>query len=146
MDQNAWIMLFVGIAVSAGLFALGVVLYPKLKTERQGYPLEAAIEAALLPLIFQGICAAYRMSEQGVDQLHQRIKGADKKQIANSIYRMLPDKVDDYDLGLVKHLITPERFEQLVQDAFDRFDRFFVEHQTHFDDLFETWKADNKPA
>ena len=146
MDQNAWIMLFVGIAVSAGLFALGVVLYPKLKTERQGYPLEAAIEAALLPLIFQGICAAYRMSEQGVDQLHQRIKGADKKQIANSIYRMLPDQVGDYDLGLVKHLITPERFEQLVQDAFDRFDRFFVEHQTHFDDLFEKWKADNKPA
>jgi hypothetical protein len=146
MDQNAWIMLFVGIAVSAGLFALGVVLYPKLKTERQGYPMEAAIEAALLPLIFQGICAAYRMSEQGVDELHQRIKGADKKQIANSIYRMLPDKVGDYDLGLVKHLITPERFEQLVQDAFDRFDRFFVEHQTHFDDLFEKWKADNKPA
>ena len=146
MDQNAWIMLFVGIAVSAGLFALGVVLYPKLKTERQGYPLEAAIEAALLPLVFQGICAAYRMSEQGVDQLHQRIKGADKKQIANSIYRMLPDKVGDYDLGLVKHLITPDRFEQLVQDAFDRFDRFFVEHQTHFDDLFEKWKANNKPA
>ena len=146
MDQNAWIMLFVGIAVSAGLFALGVVLYPKLKTEQQGYPLEAAIEAALLPLIFQGICAAYRMSEQGVDDLHQRIQGADKKKIADSIYRMLPDKVGDYDLTLVKHLITEERFEQLVQDAFDRFDRFFVEHQRHFDDLFEQWKAINKPA
>jgi hypothetical protein len=54
MDQNAWIMLFVGIALSAGLFALGVVLYPKLKREEQGYPLEAAIEAALLPVIFEG--------------------------------------------------------------------------------------------
>ena len=141
MDQNAWIMLFVGIAVSAGLFALGVVLYPKLKSEEQGYPLEAAIEAALLPLIFQGICAAYRMSEQGVDDLHQRIQGADKKKIADSIYRMLPDKVGDYDLNLVKHLVTEERFEQLAQDAIDRFDRFFVEHQRHFDDLFEQWKA-----
>ena len=56
MDQNAWIMLLVGIAISCCLFALGVVLYPKLKTEKQGYPFEAEIEAALLPLIFQGIC------------------------------------------------------------------------------------------
>ena len=58
MDQSTWIMFFVGIAVSSGLFALGVVLYPKLKSEQQGYPMEAAIEAALLPLIFEGICAA----------------------------------------------------------------------------------------
>ena len=146
MDQNAWIMLFVGIALSAGLFALGVVLYPKFKTEKQGYPMEAAIEAALLPIIFQGICAAYRLSEQGVDDIHQRIKGADKKKIADSIYRMLPDKVGDFDLSMVKALITPQRFEQLVQDAFDRFDRFFVEHQTHFDTLFEAWKKANQPA
>ncbi|MEJ2556489.1 MAG: hypothetical protein P8186_09710 [Anaerolineae bacterium] len=146
MDQNAWIMLFVGIAVSSGLFALGVVLYPKLKQETQGYPLEAAIEAALLPIIYEGICAAYRMSEKSVDEFRQRIKGADKKKIADSIYRMLPDKIGDYDLGLIKYLVTPERFEQLVQDAFDRFDRFFVEHDTHFNELFEKWKADNAPA
>jgi hypothetical protein len=146
MDQNAWIMLFVGIAVSSGLFALGVVLYPKLKQETQGYPLEAAIEAALLPIIYEGICAAYRMSEKSVDEFRQRIKGADKKKVADSIYRMLPDKIGDYDLGLVKYLVAQERFEQLVQDAFDRFDRFFVEHETHFDELFEKWKADNAPA
>jgi hypothetical protein len=146
MDQNAWIMFFVGIALSAGLFALGVVLYPKLKREEQGYPLEAAIEAALLPLIFEGICAAYRMSEKGVDELQERIRGADKKKIADSIYRMLPDQVGDYDLSLVKNLITEERFQQLVQDGFDRFDRFFIQHQGHFDELFEQWKAENAPA
>ncbi|GAB4535626.1 MAG: hypothetical protein Kow0063_20110 [Anaerolineae bacterium] len=146
MDQNAWIMLFVGIVVSTGLFALGVVLYPRLKSEEQGYPMEAAIEAALLPIIFEGICAAYRMSEKGVDELHQRIRGADKKKIADSIYRMLPDRVADYDLSLVKNVISEERFEQLVQDAFDRFDRFFVQHQAHFDELFEQWKAENAPA
>jgi len=33
-----------------------------------------------------------------------------------------------------------------VQDAFDRFDRFFVEHQTHFNDLFEEWKKASQPA
>jgi hypothetical protein len=146
MDPNAWIMFFVGIGLAAGLFALGVVLYPKLKGEEQGYPMEAAIEAALLPVIFEGICAAYRMSEKGVDELHQRIQGADKKNVADSIYRMLPDSVGDYDLSLVKNLISEERFQQLVQDAFDRFDRFFVQHQGHFDELFEQWKAENAPA
>jgi len=146
MDQNAWVMLFVGIGVSAGLLALGVVLYPKLRREEQGYPMEAAIEAALLPVIFEGICAAYRMSEKSVDELHQRIQGADKKVIADSIYRMLPDTVGDYDLSLIKAAVSDERFQQLVQDAFDRFDRFFIQHQAHFDELFEKWKAENAPA
>jgi hypothetical protein len=139
-------MLLVGIAVSSGLFALGVVLYPKLKREEQGYPLEAAIEAALLPIVYEAICAAYRLSEKSMDEVRQRIRGADKKQIADSIYRMLPDKVGEYDLGLIKFVVTEDRFQQLVQDAFDRFDRFFVQHQGHFDELFERWKADNTPA
>jgi hypothetical protein len=146
MDQNAWIMLLVGIAVSSGLFAVGVVLYPKLKSEQQGYPYETAIESALMPIIFQGICAAYRLSEKGVDEVRERIRGADKKEIADSIYALLPDRVGDFDLALVKGSVTPERFAQLVQDAFDRFDRFFVEHQAHFDELFEQWKADQAPT
>ncbi len=146
MDQSAWIMFFVGIAVSCGLLALGVVLYPKLKREEQGYPMEAAIEAALLPLVYEGICSAYRMSEQSMDELRERIRGADKKKIADSIYRMLPDRVGDYDISLVKNLVSEERFERLVQDAFDRFDRFFLEHQGHFDQLFEQWKEENAPV
>src|ERR1044071_7581090 len=102
MDQNAWTMLLVGIAISASLFALGVVLYPRLKTERQGYPFEAEIEAALLPVIFQGICSAYRLSENSMDNIQQRIKGADKKKIADSIYAMLPDKIGVFEVILVK--------------------------------------------
>jgi hypothetical protein len=146
MDQNAWIMLFVGIAVASALFALGIVLYPKLKTEKQGYPFEAEIEAALLPIIFQGISAAYRLSEMGIDEVHQRIKGTDKKKIAESIYSMLPEKIGNFDLALIKRIVPRDRFEQLVQDAFDRFDRFYVEHQQHFDKLFDQWKAENAPA
>ena len=146
MDQNAWIMLLVGIAVSSGLFALGIVLYPKLKSEKQGYPFEAEIEAALLPLIFEGISAAYRLSEKGIDEVKLRIEGADKKKIADSIYRMLPEKVGPFDNTLIKRVVPQERFETLVQNAFDNFDRFFVEHQKHFDDIFEQWKAGNKPV
>src|SRR5512146_2987711 len=65
MDQNAFVMLMVGVAIASALFAVGVVVYPKLKSQRQNYPFEAEIEAALLPLIFNGICSAYRLSEKG---------------------------------------------------------------------------------
>jgi len=146
MDQNAWMMLFVGIAISSGLFALGTVLYPKLRTEKQGYPFETEIEAALLPIVFQGICSAYRLSEKSVDNIHQRIRGVDKKKIANSIYAMLPDNIGVFEVVLVKCIVSPERFEQLVQNVFDGSDRFFIEHQAHFDELFEKWKAANKNA
>ena len=146
MDQNAWIMLLVGIAVTSGLFALGVVLYPKLKSERQGYPFEAEIEAALLPHIFEGISAAYRLSEKGIDEIQMRVSGTDKKKIADSIYRMLSEKIGPFDINLIKRVVSQERFETLVQNAFDNFDRFFIEHQKHFDDLFEKWKAENQPA
>jgi len=146
MDQNAWIAILIGVAVVNGLFALGIALYPKLKNERQGYPFEAALEAALLPIIFHGICAGYRLSELGVDEINQRLTGADKKKIADSIYQMLPDKVDGYDLTLVKRIVSQERFEQLAQDGFDRFNRFYVEHRAHFDDLFAKWKQENAPA
>ena len=139
-------MLLVGIAISCGLFALGVMVYPKLRTEKQGYPFEAAIEAALLPVIFQGICSAYRLSEKSVDDIHQRLKGADKKKIADSLYGMLPEKIGVFEIVLVKRIVTQERFEQLVQNVFDSSDRFFVEHQAHFDELFEKWKAANGNA
>jgi hypothetical protein len=141
MEQQL-ILVLAGIAISAGAFALGVWGYPKLKQEKQGYPLEAEVEAALLPVIYDGICAAYRVSEIGMDEVQRRLSGLDKKQVADSIYRMLPDEIGGYDLTLIKRLVPPERFEQLVQDGFDRFDRFFVEHRAHFDQLFEQWKAE----
>lgn len=142
MEQQL-ILVLAGIAISAGAFALGVWGYPKLKKEEQRYPLEAEVEAALLPVIYDGICAAYRVSEIGMDEVQRRLSGLDKKQVADSIYRMLPDELGGYDLSLIKRLVPPERFEQLVQDGFDRFDRFFVEHRAHFDQLFEAWKEAN---
>lgn len=123
-----------------------ITLYPKFKSEKQGYPFEAEIEAALLPLIFNGICAAYRLSEQSMKDIQKNIKGVDRKKIADTVYRMLPEKIGPFEIGLVKRVVTQERFEVLVQNAFDNFDNFFIQHQKHFDDLFDQWKADNKPA
>ena len=144
--MNEWIWLFVGLAASSGIFALLVVLYPKLKGETQGYPLEALVEPLLLPIIYEAICAAYRMSEQAMDDIGDRIQGLDKKAIADSVYAMLPDEIAGYDLTVIKAIISQERFEQLVQDAFDRFDRFYKTHRDHFDGQFETWKGSLSPA
>ncbi len=144
--MNEWIWLFVGLAASSGIFALLVVLYPKLKGETQGYPLEAIIEPLLLPIIYEAICAAYRMSEQAVDDIGNRIQGLDKKAIADSVYAMLPDEIAGYDLTVIKAIISQERFEQLVQDAFNRFDRFYKTHRDHFDGQFEEWKGSQSPA
>jgi len=144
--NNALLITLTTIAVAFSLFAVLVVLYNWLQSKQQGYPLEAQIEAALLPIIFQGICAAYRLGEKAVDEGYDRLRGADKKAIADSIYAMLPDKIGDFDLTLVKRIITRERFEELVQDVFDRFDRFYVEHKSHFDELFEEWKKTHQPS
>jgi hypothetical protein len=138
--MNEWIWLFVGLAAASGLFALLVVLYPKLKGETQGYPLEAIIEPLLLPIIYQAICAAYRMSEQAMDDIGGRIQGIDKKAIADSVYAMLPDEIGGHDITVIKAVISQERFVQLVQDAFSRFDRFYKTHREHFDEQFEGWK------
>jgi hypothetical protein len=144
--MNEWIWLFVGLAVSSGIFALLVVLYPKLKGETQGYPLEAVIEPLLLPIIYEAICAAYRMSEQAMDDIGDRIRGLDKKAIADSVYAMLPDEIGGHDITVIKAVISQERFEQLAQNAFDRFDRFYKTHRTHFDEQFEKWKGARAPA
>jgi len=144
--MNEWIWLFVGLAAASGIFALLVVLYPKLKGETQGYPLEAIVEPLLLPIIYEAICAAYRMSEQAMDEIGDRIKGLDKKAVADSVYAMLPDRIGDHDLTVVKAIVSQERFQQLVQDAFDRFDRFYKTHRGHFDEQFEKWRLTQAPA
>jgi len=143
--MNEWVMLLVGIAVASGLFALGIVFLPRLAGEKQGYPLEAQIEAALLPYLFNAIAIAYKTSERAVDDLETRLKGQDKAAIAQEVYKLLPDQIGGHEITLIKSLIPPERFTQLVQDAFDRFDRFALEHQTRFDELYEAWKQENQP-
>ena len=140
-------LLALGLVIVLALLAVvvGVKYLPVLRDQKQGYPMEAQIEAALVPVVFQGICAAYRLSEQGMDELQQRFDGVNKKAAADMIYALLPDKIGDFDLALVKALVPPARFEQLTQDAFDRFDRFWMEHQSAFEAKFEEWKSDNEP-
>ncbi len=129
------------IVISLIAFAGGYALFTWLK-KPQDYPREAQVENALLPFLYAGICAAFKLANEGLDELEIEMDGVDKKAVADKVYAMLPEKIGDFDLGLVKSLVPPERFEQLVQDAYDRFDRFFENNRNQFDDLFAEWAAD----
>ena len=143
LDPQLLSLLSLIVAVLA-LVIGGVLAYNWLK-KAQDYPREAQVEAALLPILYAGICAAFKLANEGLDELEIEMDGVDKKAVADKVYAMLPDKIGDFDLTLVKSLVPPERFEQLVQDAYDRFDRFFENNRGQFDDLFAEWAADQAP-
>ncbi len=145
MTTNELLMLMAGIAISCGVFALLLVIYPRIRAGSSNVVV-ASLEAALQPFIFEAIMAAYRLSEKTVDQGYERLKGADKKALADSVYKLLPDRIGDHDITFVKSLVTRERFEVLVQNAFDQFDQFYVVHHAHFDDEFQDFIGQNKPA
>lgn len=104
--MNEWLMFFVDLAVASGLFAMGVALVSKLAKEQQGYLLEAQIEAALLPHIFNAIAIGYKTSERAVDDFRVRLRGQNKAAIANEVYKLLPNKIGKLCLNLVMGLLA----------------------------------------
>src|SRR5438270_13913742 len=140
MTTNEVLMLLAGIALSCAVFALVLIIYPRM-TASGGSMAHAAVEAQLQPLIYEAILAAYRLSEKGSDQGHARLNGAAKKQLADDVYTFLPERVGEHDITLVKSLVSQERFAALVQNAFDRFDRFYLANHAHFDEEFHKIEA-----
>jgi hypothetical protein len=145
MTTNEVLMLLTGIAVSCAVFALLFIIYPRLKPAG-GKIVQAAVEAELQPLIYEAIMAAYRLSEKSIDQGHARLRGSDKKFLADDVYAFLPERVGQHDITFVKSLVPRERFQALVQNAFDQFDRFYLLNHAHFDDEFQKWAEKHKPA
>jgi pyruvate/2-oxoglutarate dehydrogenase complex dihydrolipoamide acyltransferase (E2) component len=109
-------------------------------------PVEAQVEQALQPYLFAGICAAYRVGEWAMDRVGRRLRGTDKQAVAAAVYRLLPDRIGEFDVTVVKRLVPPARFARLVQDAFDRFDEQFMRSQARYQELFRAWVADYRSA
>jgi hypothetical protein len=141
--MNPTLSLLLGIVVGAGLFALGIRFFPQLAREKQNYPFEDQIEAALLPHIFNAISSAYRLSEQAMDDVQMRIRGLDKAELSKRVYDLLPDKIGNFDITVIKSQVNEERFALLIQNSFENFDQFYGQHQTRFSELYDEWKRQN---
>ena len=142
--MDSLIPILISVLGGAIFFGFGIWVVNRLAGTKQGYPLEAEIEAALLPFLLSGIALAYRTSEWAMDDIQTRMRGADKAALSNQIYEMLPDSVGGYDLDLVKQLVPPGRFAVLIQEAFDNMDTFTTHHRDEIDQLYEDWRQTHK--
>jgi hypothetical protein len=135
-----------GLVVAYG----GARLLPWLVREKQGYPGEAEIEAALFPYIVSGLIAAYKLSEKKMDELSERLGGMDKKALADATYALLPDVIMVGDIALpistVKYVVTQERWCELVQNAFDYLIRTYNHNRAAFDEWFQERIAEMEPV
>lgn len=114
-----------GGALLVGLCVALAYLVVWLKNKEQGYPSEAEIEAALLPIAIQGIFAAFKAGQVALDEFQKVLDGTDKAAIAVHLYDLLPATVQvgkvKLPVGLVKELYSRDQFAGLVQSAYDQF-------------------------
>ena len=134
-----WLTALISIVAGLGAVAAGVVVFNWWRNHNIVW-LPDAVEDALRDFIYKAILAAYRLSEATLDEIGERLEGADKKAIADSFYRLISDQIAGFDVSLIKRLVPQERFEELVQQVFDEFYTFYVGATGHLDELFEGWQ------
>lgn len=132
------------VIIIALFFILGILAYPKLKNEKQGYKFEAELESLLLPYLYTAIVSAYKVSEQAFEKAGLVMTGIDKKAFADVVYTMLPNRIGGYDISIIKSYISQERFQVLVQNTFDNANQFVSQQGQRFNELFEEWLRDNQ--
>lgn len=140
------IVLVAGLVVLAlVLLVLLVVAYTQLRDKRQGYPYEARVEAALLPWVYRAIMAAYKASEYALDEFGRRLHGADKAQLARTVYELLPERIEVAGAIVpVKAVIGQAEFERMIADAFDGFLVFYDENCGQFENAVIRWAKASK--
>ncbi len=106
-------------------------------------PAEKTADEILRPFLFYGICSAYRTAERAIYDGHPMMWGTDKRKIADSVYDALPAQIDGREASAIKSEVSREQFAEMVQRAFDEFDKFCKENQAFFDQQFETWKQEH---
>lgn len=137
MDGIVFLVLIV--AIGAMIVATLGWAIPRLKNEQQNYPFEAQIEAVLLPYLVHAVMAAYRLSERGMDEVQARLHGVDKAAVAAAVYDLLPAEVGPFPIGVIKAIVSRERFAVLVDDVFQQFNQFWDVRQSRFDEILAEW-------
>ncbi len=138
-------LLIMAISTAAGgtLVAALAWVYPVLRRKKQGYYLEDEIEAALLPVVYQAICAAFKLSEASAQKGGELLDGLEKKEVANMLYDVLPERIGSIPVGQIKKLVSKEQFATFVERAYQDFDFRYHSWLDELDKAFEVWKGED---
>jgi hypothetical protein len=125
-----------------GLITLFTWIRKKIKQ-----PGESEVLAAVEPFIYKAIMAAYKTSEAAMDEFGERIEGADKAKIADTIYDLIPNIIDFNGTKIpIKTFISHEMFHTLIQNTFDEFLTFYNKNKDGFEKEMNEWAEENKPT
>jgi len=136
-------------AIGVIIIVLGILsltkVYSYLKNTKQGYPNEEKIEEVLLPIVYNAILSAYRISEWTFDKFGEQLSGIDKKSIADSLYLVLPAVIVINGVCVpVKQAISEKQFSELVQSTFDTFVSFYSANEDLLMGAIEDWLNENQ--
>ena len=142
--MNEYLVIAISVLIGAGIVSAGVLVYPILRNKVQGYPYETEIEKVLLPMIYQAICAAYKLSEESAKAGDELLDGVSKAAVADCIYDLLPTSIGGIPLGIIKTLVSREKFTQFIEQAYQSFDANYHLWLEDMDKAFEAWKEANQ--
>jgi hypothetical protein len=132
--------------VFAGLILLAIMVFGALQALVQlrraltyliGHPTYGQITEILLPVVDQAIVAAFKAAEFSLEEFGRKLRGLDKKTLANAIYAYIPDEIV---IGGVfkwhpKKWISEVDFEVFVQRRFDEMIALWTENSDQLLDL-----------
>jgi len=142
--MNEYLVIAISVMIGAAVVGAGAYVYPTLRNKVQGYPYEPEIESVLLPMIYQAICAAYKLSEESAKAGDELLDGVSKAAVANCLYDLLPATIRGIPVGIIKTLVSRERFAQFVEQAYQNFDANYHLWLEDMDKAFEAWKEANR--
>ena len=142
--MNEYLVIAISVMIGAAVVGAGAYVYPVLRNKVQGYPYEPEVESVLLPMIYQAICAAYKLSEESARAGDELLDGVSKAAVANCLYDLLPATIRGIPVGIIKTLVSRERFAQFVEQAYQNFDANYHLWLEDMDKAFEAWKEANR--
>ncbi len=107
-----------------------------------------AVLAALEPWVFRAILAGERAVLWGFEEIDVKLAGIDKKQVADSVYALLPDVIlvgtRPVPVSFVKALVTPQVFEGWIKSLYDQADAFIEQNKQYLHDQVERLKVEGE--
>lgn len=141
----AVIVLFGGLLI---LSALALQAFVAALRRQITHPTAAELLQALTPWLYRAVLAGEHAALLGLRQADSLLTGADKAEVANRLYDLLPDTLivsgKSIPISLVKALITRERFAALVKDVYDSAHAFLLRNEAYLlDQMDQIANADN---